>query len=106
LEPSIKYDGAFVTHTLDSIITILNKVYDYFGSENLNVTSIAGPYCDIESLSALKNFTTKHGSSNLFLQDVKLDHANCDFRSNYSFNLTLAELKEASFCLLIHTNPR
>jgi NADH dehydrogenase (ubiquinone) Fe-S protein 1 len=83
--------------------------------EELNKTSgnaakaVAGHLADAESMVALKDLFTRHGSENFAIDapnGAKPLAVNADFRSNYSFNTTIAGAEEADVVLFVGSNPR
>jgi NADH dehydrogenase (ubiquinone) Fe-S protein 1 len=83
--------------------------------EELNKTSgnaakaVAGHLADAESMVALKDLFTRHGSENFAIDAPnggKPLAVNADFRSNYSFNTTIAGAEEADVVLFVGSNPR
>lgn len=79
------------------------------------IEAIVGPFVDAETLVAIRDLLHSIGSENLYVHmDSTLD-ATCspasqdlDFRSNYLFHTTIAELEDGGvdLVLLVGTNPR
>ncbi|KAH8916126.1 NADH-ubiquinone oxidoreductase 78 kDa subunit, mitochondrial [Atractiella rhizophila] len=73
------------------------------------IKAVAGGLADTESLVVLKDLINTLGSENVALDGPQGDHPpahGVDFRSNYSFNTTIAGVEHADYVLLIGTNPR
>lgn len=107
--PLIKVDGKFEAATWPQALNAIKEGLASTGAKGNEIQAMAGSLADTESLVALKDLINKLGSDNTIL-DQPLGTAppahGTDFRSNYSFNTTLAGAEEADKLILIGTNPR
>lgn len=97
----------------DALITLS----DYFSSvANPNsIEAIVGPMTDAETMVAIKDLLNSYGSENLYVHiDQSLDPGalptskDLDFRTNYTFNTTIAglEFNDIDYLVIIGANPR
>lgn len=107
--PLIKVDGKFEAATWPQALAAIKEGLARSGAQGNEIQAMAGSLADTESLVALKDLINKLGSDNTVLdQPLGLSPPvhGVDFRSNYSFNSTLAGAEEADKLILIGTNPR
>jgi len=67
---------------------------------------VLGSFTDLESCIAAKMFCNSLGSSNIYSDYNTKTPKNIDFRSNYTFNTTLAGIEESDVCLVIGADIR
>lgn len=107
--PLIKQGDRFVTASWPEALTTIAEGLEASGAKGDEIKAIAGSLADVESLVALKDLMNRLGSENLAL-DVPAGGLpppqGVDFRSNYSFNSTIAGIENADAVLLVGTNPR
>lgn len=65
--------------------------------------TFVGNFLDIETIGALKLFSSKIGSCNF---TSLVNNTNVDFREYYSFNMSLDGVSKTDLCLLVNTNLR
>ena len=96
----------------DALLTV-GQALNHVPPERLN--AIVGPMVDTETMVALKDLFNKMGSEGLYVHtesrfdaSSRPEAADLDFRSNYLFNTTIADLEEGGvdLVLLVGTNPR
>jgi len=96
----------------DALLTVSQAINHVSPSQ---VTAIVGPHTDAETMVALKDLLNGIGSENLYVHvDSSIDPScgpsskDLDFRSNYLFNTTIADLEEGGVdcVVLVGTNPR
>jgi NADH dehydrogenase (ubiquinone) Fe-S protein 1 len=88
----------------DALNKIANALRNAEGDE---IQGVAGQLADAESLVCLKDLVNKFDSDNLIIESLKtIPSGLSDFRSNYTFNRTIAGLEDADVLLLVGTNPR
>lgn len=108
MRPLIRNGDQFVESSWkDALIKIGQELSKRQGHE---LTAVAGQLSDVESMVALKDLFTRLGSDN-FRLDGGLLHSGVpahgvDFRSNYLFNVGIANVERADALLLVGTNPR
>ncbi|XP_022114039.2 NADH-ubiquinone oxidoreductase 75 kDa subunit, mitochondrial-like [Pieris rapae] len=69
--------------------------------------AIAGPYCNVETLVAAKDFFNILGCENTFIErNLTHTYGNIDLRTSYSLNIKMSEIAKADKILLVGTNPR
>lgn len=103
--PLIKQGTEFVAASWPAA---LKKIADVLGNaKGSEIFGIAGQLADSESLVALKDLFNSLDSENLFMESLApIPSGLTDFRSNYTFNRSIAGLEEADVLLLVGTNPR
>ena len=88
----------------DALLKISSALKRSQGDE---IQGVAGQLADAESLVCLKDLLNKFDSENLMIESLEsVPSGLSDFRSNYTFNRTIAGLEDADALLLIGTNPR
>lgn len=96
----------------DALLTV-GQALNHVPPERIN--AIVGPMVDAETMVALKDLLNRMGSEGLYVHtDTKFDPSSrpktsdLDFRSNYLFNTTIADLEEGGvdLVLLVGCNPR
>lgn len=107
--PLIRDGDRFVPATWKDALVAIKSGLERTGATANEIQGVAGSLADSESLVALKDLINKLGSDNTVF-DTPLGTyptpTGVDFRSNYTFNSTLAGAEEADRLLLIGTNPR
>lgn len=107
--PLVRDGDRFVPATWPEALAAVKAGLDASGASGDEIQAMAGSLADSESLVALKDLMNKLGSDNTALDSplgaYPPSHG-VDFRSNYSFNSTLAGAEEADRLILIGTNPR
>ncbi|KAI7870194.1 G subunit of NADH dehydrogenase [Spinellus fusiger] len=105
--PLVRQGDRFVASTWETALARVSEALTKASGNSAK--AIAGHLADAESMVALKDLFNRHGSEN-FAVDApngsKPLAVNADFRSNYTFNSTLAGAEEADVVLLIGSNPR
>ena len=107
--PLIKEGDRFVNATWPQALDAIRLGLESSGAKKDEIQGMVGHLADSESIVALKDMINKLGSDNTVLDQVLGSTApahGVDFRSNYSFNSTIAGAEEATRLLLIGTNPR
>lgn len=96
----------------DALLTVSQAINHVSPSR---ITAIIGPYVEAETMVAIKDLLNMIGSENLFVHtDTSIDSSaipsskELDFRANYLFNTTIADLEEGGvdLVLLVGTNTR
>ncbi|QSL67147.1 hypothetical protein MERGE_001536 [Pneumocystis wakefieldiae] len=107
--PLIRKNDKFVPATWDQALTEISSAYKRISPVGDEFKAISGHLADAESLICLKDLANRLGSENLALDQPEgnkpLPHG-VDIRTNYLFNSTIRGIEEASFILLVGTNPR
>ncbi|EGD82631.1 NADH-ubiquinone oxidoreductase 75 kDa subunit [Salpingoeca rosetta] len=69
---------------------------------------VAGSQADAEALIAAKDFLTSNYDANTFVTEQRIPQTQggSDFRTNYLFNTSIADIEETDLLLLVGTNPR
>lgn len=105
--PLMREGGRFVPVSWENALhTVSNELAKVEGN---SAKAIAGHLADAESMVALKDLFNRLGSENLAIDapnGSKPLSINNDFRSNYSFNSTIAGAEEADVVLFVGSNPR
>ncbi|KAI8885904.1 G subunit of NADH dehydrogenase [Backusella circina FSU 941] len=105
--PLIRQGDRFVPATWE---VALKRVSEEFNKTSGNAAkAVAGHLADAESMVALKDLFTRHGSENFAIDAPNGDKplaVNADFRTNYTFNTTIAGAEEADVVLFVGSNPR
>ncbi|KDE05693.1 NADH-ubiquinone oxidoreductase 78 kDa subunit [Microbotryum lychnidis-dioicae p1A1 Lamole] len=107
--PLVREGDRFVPATWPEAFKAIKAGLAKTGANGNEIQAIAGHLADSESLVALKDLTNALGSDNTTLDSPLGEYApahGVDFRSNYSFNSTIAGAEEADRIVLIGTNPR
>ncbi|KAI5477651.1 NADH dehydrogenase (ubiquinone) Fe-S protein 1 [Pseudohyphozyma bogoriensis] len=107
--PLVREGDRFVPATWKQALEAVRTGLEASGATANEIQVVAGSLADSESLVAAKDLANKLGSDNTVF-DTPLGNfptpTGVDFRSNYSFNSTLAGAEEADRLVLIGTNPR
>lgn len=107
--PLIKEGDRFVNATWPQAMEAIRAGLLASGAKANEIQGMVGHLADSESIVALKDLINKLGSDNTVLDQPLGSFApahGVDFRSNYSFNSTIAGVEDATRLLLIGTNPR
>lgn len=107
--PLIKQDDRFVPASWPEALATVAEGLETSGAKGDEIKGVVGALADAESMVALKDLINRLGSENLTVDQPAGDLAPIygqDFRANYSFNSTIANIEEADALLLVGTNPR
>ena len=107
--PLVKEGDRFVPATWPQALEAIKVGLERSGAKQNEIQGMVGHLADSESIVALKDMINKLGSDNTVLDQALGSYGpahGVDFRSNYSFNSTIAGAEEATRLLLIGTNPR
>ncbi|KAG0165837.1 NADH dehydrogenase (ubiquinone) 78K chain precursor, 5-prime end [Apophysomyces sp. BC1034] len=105
--PLVREGDRFVPVSWESALHTVSD--ELIKAQGNGAKAIAGHLADAESMVALKDLFNRVGSENLTIDapnGSKPLSVNNDFRSNYSFNSTIAGAEEADVVLFVGTNPR
>lgn len=107
--PLIRKNDKFIPATWEQALSEISSAYKRISPVGDEFKAISGHLADAESLVCLKDLTNRLGSENLALDQPQgnepLPHG-VDIRTNYLFNSTIRGIEQASFILLVGTNPR
>lgn len=95
-------DGIFYPIKWSNAINIISE--KLYSSKANGVGFSIGNFCDLESLSVLKQLTLNLNSA--AVAKNSRNFLDVDFCSNYKFNTLLENICKADICLLIGVNPR
>ncbi|XP_072932210.1 NADH-ubiquinone oxidoreductase 75 kDa subunit, mitochondrial-like [Epargyreus clarus] len=71
------------------------------------IMAIAGPYCNVETLVAAKDFLNMLGSDHAYVErDLTYTSTGIDIRAAYSLNINMKDILKADKILLVGTHPR
>ncbi|PWN48172.1 putative NADH dehydrogenase 78K chain precursor [Violaceomyces palustris] len=107
--PLIKQGDRFVPASWPEALATIAEGLAQSGAKGDEIKAIVGGLADAESMVLLKDLVNRLGSENLATDQVNGDAApihGVDFRSNYTFNSTIAGIEEADCLLIIGSNPR
>jgi NADH dehydrogenase (ubiquinone) Fe-S protein 1 len=106
-QPMAKVDGKLVPVTWrEALKRVAERLQSVKGSE---VSAVAGPMADAETLVALKDLLTRFGSENFHLDGANIGGApvhGADIRTNYIMNSRIPGPEEADVLLLVGAYPK
>ena len=95
-------DGGFYPIKWSYAIDIISKKLHLSNANTVGFS--VGPFCDLQSLSALKQLSLNFNSA--IVTKTSRNFLDADFCNNYKFNSLLENIRKADVCLLIGINPR
>lgn len=102
-KPYIRKNGQLVAVSWEEVFDHLADHFESMKGENF--ASLVGDQADLESITALKDFTTALGSPHMDCRTSGSRYS-AKVRAGYTCNTTLSGLEEADAILLVGTNPR
>jgi NADH-quinone oxidoreductase chain G len=98
-----KQTGEFIKSEWRDVFSLI-KTYIDENKAGLSFLGAAGPFLDLESQHAFKQFFNTMGSNNYFKSSEQ--NQNLDFRANFLVNTDFDSILDHDFCLFIGVNPR
>jgi NADH-quinone oxidoreductase subunit G len=102
-EPMVRQNGILAISEWETALNLLANKIKNTAPEKIG--AIAGDLVDVETMTVMKEFLNKIGSTN---HDCRQDGSFLDNRerAQYIFNTTIAGVEEADQCLIFASNPR